>query len=148
MKNTRSRRPDHVGGMGGDVCEPPNPQPEARSAMALALHKLSQEGREFFGSPVRRIHIARKNPLSAHRIGILRAQKRVKLVLFGCRVLRHGKGTKKIRENQSKRQKNMFLRKVLIFCEFYYNLISQHLRVPFLPLFFFKVFCFLSHLYQ
>lgn len=28
MKNTRSRRPDHVGGMGGDVCEPPNSLPE------------------------------------------------------------------------------------------------------------------------
>lgn len=29
MKNTRSRRPDHVGGLGGDVCEPPNRQTEA-----------------------------------------------------------------------------------------------------------------------
>lgn len=26
MKNTRSRRPDQVGGMGGDLCEPPNRQ--------------------------------------------------------------------------------------------------------------------------
>jgi hypothetical protein len=29
MKNTRSRRPDHVRVIGADVCEAPNPQPEA-----------------------------------------------------------------------------------------------------------------------
>ena len=36
--------------------------------MAPALHKLSQEGREFFGSPVRHFHIPRKNlSCSPHR---------------------------------------------------------------------------------
>lgn len=50
MKNTRSRRPDHVGGMGGDVCEPPNRHPGARNAMAPALHKLSQEVESFFSA--------------------------------------------------------------------------------------------------
>ena len=96
-KHRRPRRT--TSGYRADVCEAliPSRKQEAQSA---SPHKLSQEGRRVsYGSPVRRIHVARmKNPLSAHHIGILRAQKRVKLVLFGCRVLRHGKGTKKIRE--------------------------------------------------
>lgn len=29
MKNTRSRRPDQVRVIGADLCEAPNPQPEA-----------------------------------------------------------------------------------------------------------------------
>ena len=95
----------YVGVIGADVCEAPNRHPGARNALRQPS-KLSQRGGRVLRLAGTAISYTKKNPLSAHHIGILRAQKRVKLVLFGCRVLRHGKGTKKIREIVKNLQKN------------------------------------------
>ena len=61
-KHRRPRRT--TSGYRADVCEAliPSRKQEAQSA---SPHKLSQEGRRVsYGSPVRRIHRARKNPAS------------------------------------------------------------------------------------
>lgn len=85
-------------GVWGATCVSPLIAIQEQETQSASLHKLSQRGERVLRLAGTAISYTKKNPLSAHHIGILRAQKRVKLVLFGCRVLRHGKGTKKIRD--------------------------------------------------
>lgn len=81
--------------------------------------KLSQEGRRVsYGSPARRFHRARKNPLSAHHIGILRAKRGSNSSFRVSSFLRHGKGTKNIREIIKNPQKIVHYNDVnIIYCQ-------------------------------
>ena len=58
MKNTRSRRPDQVGGMGGDLCEPPNRQrfnPRTHMGCDIATEKAFFATQEPFSPSERTI---------------------------------------------------------------------------------------------
>jgi hypothetical protein len=67
-KHRRPRRT--TSGYRADVCEALIPSRKQETHCA-SLHKLSQEGREFFGSPVTANSYSKKKPCELHHIGIL-----------------------------------------------------------------------------
>ena len=74
MKNTRWRRSAYVGVIGADVCEAPNPQPEARSTKRQPSQTQPRGGRVSFRLAGTANSYSKKKPYLAHHIGILRAK--------------------------------------------------------------------------